>query len=326
MLLAVMATLMTTACTQPWWGGGGPTTTTPGSPGGVAGVRHKRVTYPALRVPGMTGDNMSMVNTVVPVAEKPCTDCYIVGFRAGLVDSTGKQVNVREGYWLHHMVLFNSTPSSPGIACGFEGFFSSGNERISIDLTKSGNYGYAVRATDRWMLNEDLANLTMEAKSMSVTVDFDYVPQSTPGVRPARPLWLGASMCMGAYIPALPGKHSYSWTWTATLAAKVIYAHMHMHDGATDGTFALNGRVFCDSTQQYGTTPESIEGPGTMMPGMPHISAVHACQGTRENPVAQFGPGDRLTATANYDSNAHMLMGDEPLMGIGHIWLDASPV
>lgn len=285
-------------------------------------MQHKRVTYPAVGVPGMTGTDMSMKNTGVASAEKPCTDCYIVGFRAGLVDTAGNQVNVREGYWLHHMVLGNSTPSSPGLACGFEGFFSSGNERMAIDLTKSGNYGYLVRPTDRWSLTEDLANLTTTEKTMSVTVDYDYVPKNTPGIRPAKPLWIGASMCMGAYIPAQQGKHSYSWTWTATVAAKLFYVHMHMHDGATSGTFSRNGEVFCDSTQFYGTTPESIEGPGTMMPGMGHISAVHACQGTGDNPVTQFVPGDRLTATANYDSDAHMFMGDEPLMGIGHAWID----
>jgi hypothetical protein len=302
--------------------GGGTTTTRPG--GGGTGTQHKRVTYPAVSVPGGTNGDMGMTNSGALNAQKPCTNCYITGFHATLVDPAGRDVNVREGYWLHHMVLSNNTPSSMGLACGSEGFFTSGNERITIDLTKSGNYGYPVRATDSWSLIEELANVTTTAKSMSVAVDFDYVPMSTPGIRPAKPLWIGAMGCSGAYIPAQQGKHSYSWTWTSTVNAKVIYAHMHMHDGATNGTFAVNGQEYCDSTQLYGTTPESIEGPDAMMPGMGHISEVHSCQGTTASPVTTIKRGDRLTQTANYDSNAHMLMGTEPLMGIGHAWIDVS--
>jgi hypothetical protein len=288
-------------------------------------VQHRRITYPAVRVPGTSGEDMGMTSTGAAVAEKPCPmGCYITRFQAGLADTSGNQVNVREGYWLHHMVLSNNTPSSRGLACGVEGFFTSGNERMTIDLTKSGNYGYPVRATDSWSLIEELANVTPTAKTMSVTVDFDYVPLTTLGIRPAKPLWIGAEGCSGAYIPAQQGQHSYSWTWTSTVSARLIYAHMHMHDGATNGVFARNGQQYCDSTQFYGTTPESIEGPGTMMPGMAHISEVHACQGTRDNPVTLIRPGDRLTQTANYDSNAHMMMGNEPVMGIGHAWIDMS--
>jgi hypothetical protein len=196
---------------------------------------------------------------------------------------------------------------------------------MTIDLSKSGNYGYPVRATDHWSLTEELANITDAPAKMSVTVDFDYVPMNTPGIRPAKPLWIGAAGCMGAYIPAQKGQHSYSWTWNATVDAKILYVHMHMHDGATSGTFALNGEPYCESTQMYGTTPESIEGPDTMMPGMAHISEVHACQGTSDEPVTQFKRGDKLTQTAHYDSDAHMFMGTEALMGIGHAWIDVSP-
>jgi hypothetical protein len=159
---------------------------------------------------------------------------------------------------------------------------------------------------------------------MSVAVDFTYVPMGTPGIRAAKPLWIGASGCSGSYIPAQQGKHSYSWTWNASVSAKILYVHMHMHDGATNGTFAINGQQYCDSTQLYGTTPESIEGPNGAMPGMGHISEVHSCQGTSSQPVASFRRGDRLTQTGNYDSNAHMLMGTEPLMAIGHAWIEVT--
>jgi hypothetical protein len=146
---------------------------------------------------------------------------------------------------------------------------------------------------------------------------------STPGMRPATPLWFGAGNCMGVFPNQ--GSRAYSApVWNATVAAKLIYVHMHMHDGAVNGTFAKNGQVFCDSTQTYGGKPEFIEGPNSMMPGMEHISSVHACQGTADNPVVRINPGDQLVATANYDANVHMMMdmGSEPIMGIGHAWLD----
>jgi hypothetical protein len=312
----VMAAGTLVACTA----GGG----VPGGPSTPPGmVQHKQVIYPAVNVRGGSNGDMGMANTAVASAEKPCTDCYLVGFRAGLIDSSGNQVNVREGYWLHHMVLLNT--SNPGLACGVgDSFFSSGNERMAIDLRKSGNYGYPVRRSDRWSLIEELANLTTTAKPMAVTVDYDYVPMNTPGIRTATPLWIGAAGCVGSYIPPVQGRHSYNWTWTTTVSAKVLYFHMHTHDGGTDGTLSKNGQVFCDSTQYYGTTPDSIEGPGTMMPGMPHISAVHQCQGTADQPIGQFRRGDKITSTVNYDSNEHPLMGTEPLMGIGIAWLDTS--
>jgi hypothetical protein len=304
--------------TPPPVGGGGDG----GGGGGPAGVLHKRITYPAVNVPGGRGTNMGMKNANVMMAQKPCSNCYITRFQAGLADMTGKQVNVPDGYWLHHMVLTNNTPSTPGLACGMEGFFTSGNERMAIDLSKSGNYGYPVRATDSWSMIEELANVTTTAKTMSVTVDFDYVPMAGAALRPAKPIWIGAAGCMGAYIPATPGVHTYNWTWTSSVAGKMIWAHTHTHDGSTEGTFAVNGRVFCHSEQLYGTTPESIEGPGTMMPGMAHISDVKGCQGTHDSPIATIKRGDRITSSVTYDSNKHMFMGTEPLMGIGHTWID----
>jgi hypothetical protein len=332
-LLVVMFVIAAGAgCTTgggwPWWT---PTTTTT-VPGGGPGGGHRQVSYGPYTIPAMAGDRMGMIRNRFEFGiEKPCTNCYLTSIRAGLVAAAdGTSVNVREGLWLHHMNLVNSSSTDLTCARGFgyggERFFASGNERTPIDLSRSGNYGYPVRPADSWSILFELMNMTTAPANVRITVDFDWVPLTSPGFKAARPVWLDiGGQCGISDRPARSGRYEYTPApWFVTTPAKLLYVHGHMHDGATDLLVLHNDRVVCDSFQHYGEKPEYVEGPSSAMPGMAHISSVDQCQGTAAAPLTRLAVGDRLSITARYDADAHMQMGDEPVMGIAHAWVDAS--
>jgi hypothetical protein len=326
-LLIVMLTVITTvACTQP--GGGG---------GATAG--HRQITYGPFTVPAANGTRMGMITNQFRLnVAKPCTNCYITGMRAGLIDASGRSVNVNTGQWLHHMVLLNSGATSIGCAghLGGEWFFASGNERTPLDLTRSGSYGYPVRSTETWQLIADLMNMATVPATVRITMDFDFVPMSTPGLRPARPIWIDAGCLSASEVPVPAGRTTFdvSAQWTMAQPAKLLYIHGHMHDGGTHMDITANGREICDSQMHYGETPEYVEGgmdhsmPGMDMGGMGHISSVSLCQGTTTAPVAQFSAGTVVRLVGHYDANAHPLMKNgnsyEGVMGIAHGWMDMS--
>jgi hypothetical protein len=323
-------------------GGGGIIPTAPGG-GGLGGGQHRQVSYGPFTIPAARGTTMGMLeNTFRLNVAKPCTGCYVTGIKAGLVGMNGQPLNVNTGEWLHHMVLMNS--GATDLACaahGAEWFFASGNERTPVDLTKSGNYGYPVRVTDSWSLIVDLMNMTTSSSNVRVTVDFDYVPMSTPGMRPARPIWIDAGGCPGASEVPVMGRKVFDLPaqWRPLRNAKLLSIHGHTHDGATAMDVSVNGRQVCSSVQHYGESPEYIEGGGGSdhgmpdmpgMPGMPmgmaHISSAAVCQGTYNQPVAQITAGGLVRTVTHYDDSLHPLMKNggryENVMGIAHGWVD----
>jgi hypothetical protein len=259
---------------------------------------------------------------------KPCSNCFITSMQANLIDpSNGQTLNIDDGLWLHHMVLFNRAKQD--ITCGpntligglGQRFFSSGNERTPTKA--DGLYGYPVGAGDQWTLIYDLMNTTAQPRPVSIVVNFSWVPDTTPGYRAITPVWLDINQCGNSQRPAQTGQYSYNYTWTAPQNGKLIGIGGHLHDGGADLAVTRGNEWICMIKPSYGGDPAYIEGPGSLsMPGMPHISSMSRCQGTRDKPVATIRAGDQLILTAYYDSNAHMQMGTEPIMGIAVGYLD----
>lgn len=299
-----------------------PPTTPPG--GGQPGT--KTVRYGPFTVPAAAPGRMGMLsNNLAFNVEKPCSDCYITRMQAGLVNPDGTTANVDQGLWLHHMVMFDSAKQDltcPGTGVGLLGqrFFSSGNERTAVDGLDG--YGYRIGANDSWTLIYDLMNMTAERKPVYITVSFDYIPATTPGIKELTPMWLDINQCGTSERPAKTGQYSYGYTWRATRPGRLLGIAGHIHDGGTHLTIEHNGQLVCDSKAGYGG-PAYTEGPGSVdMPGMAHLSSMTICRGSAAQPVATIRTGDQIQLTAFYDSNAHMQMGDEPVMGIAVGYLD----
>jgi len=260
---------------------------------------------------------------------RPCTNCYITRMRANLITADGTTVNVDDGLWLHHMVMWDSAKRDMTCPNGLfnavnmgQRFFSSGNERHEVRFDAP--YGYRLGANDRWTMIYELMNMTAQARDVYVTVTFDYVPATTPGYRDVTPIWLDVNQCGTSEKPARTGQYSYDSTFTMPGNGNLLRLWGHVHDGGTHLTVTQNGQLVCDSVATYGGSPEFVEGPASVdMPGMPHISYMTECDGTPARPVAALRAGDVLKLTAYYDSDAHMQMGTEPVMGIALGYLDA---
>jgi hypothetical protein len=240
--------------------------------------------------------------------------------QAGLETPDGANANVDRGLWLHHMVMADSAKQDltcPGRGPGLLGqrFFSSGNERSPV--ASEGPFGYPQGTNSSWNLIYDLMNMTSQVRRVGITVTFEYVPLSTPGIKPMTPLWLDINQCANSERPAQTGQYSYSYSLTSQWTGKLIGIGGHLHDGGTHVTISTNGKVVCDSKATYGGTPAYVEGANsTHMPGMGHISDMSRCHGTEANPVTAIKPGDKIDLVAYYDANAHMQMGTHPVMGI----------
>jgi hypothetical protein len=74
----------------------------------VQGAKTVKVRYGPYKVPNMSvknimGEEGTLWNYPDNHVKKPCDECYIVGMNAGLEWPNGKNANINEGMWLHHV-------------------------------------------------------------------------------------------------------------------------------------------------------------------------------------------------------------------------------
>lgn len=335
-ILAGMATLIASAgaCTRPGPG--------PGQPGPGTGPQHVQIKYGPFTIPGADQPATGIFAGVAPFlggqsetgmiwnaprvnVTKPCSDCYITGLKAGLITPDGQNANINRGLWLHHMVLLASGRGKRDATCpsglqqvaigrmGAERVFASGNERTFGNF--DAGYGYRMNPADQLHLLVDLMNMNEAPQAVYMTLDYDFVPGSTPGTKNVRPLWFDAAQCGISEVPGRTGQYTVqSGTWTSTVAGKFLMGGGHVHDGGTHLTIEQNGQVVCDSVAAYGETPEYRAG-GAMdhdMGGMDHgdmggwhesISSMNFCHNFGDLRV-----GDRMHITGYYDDSQHAQM------------------
>jgi hypothetical protein len=324
----------------------GPTTTRTTAPSNIP-IQTKKIRYGPFTVPNVNAPGKSSLSWALPFLgvtlekgmiwnepkkdqTKPCDDCFITSIEAGLEYTDGSNANIHNGLWLHHMVAMNqgagrsdATCSSaafsmPHFAVGAtaknsERFFASGNERTTMNILEqqSGRYGYRVNPADRFHFLVDLMNLNTTDKTVYLTLDYKYVPASTPGFRAARPVWLDAAQCGTSEVAAKTGRYTVTApTYISNISGTLLGGGGHLHDGGTNAIIEKNGQKVCDSVAKYGTKPEYIEPGGHEDPGgghghggMQHISEHTLCP-----PGWSIAPGDRLVLKGLYDDAAHPQM------------------
>jgi hypothetical protein len=124
------------------------------------------------------------------VTEKPPVDGWIVGIKPNLVyaDGTVPKTNLvmfHHGVWLN---LSGSDSTSPGVP---ERFFATGEEKTRLRMPPG--FGYRYEASDTWLLNHMVHNLTSQPMELYVTYEIDFIPAGSPaaeGMRPVRPIWM----------------------------------------------------------------------------------------------------------------------------------------
>ena len=152
------------------------------------GVQHLHYKYGPLPIQAGQ-NNIQIGQNEVP---KPKVDGWITRMQPNLelMDGTVPPVDVIH---LHHAVWLNLT--HPGVASGgnnnFAPFFAAGEEKTIFQLPQG--YGMRYRASDKWILNYMIHNLTSRPTKVYITWDIDFVPDSAPGAKgmvEAHPLWM----------------------------------------------------------------------------------------------------------------------------------------
>jgi plastocyanin len=122
--------------------------------------------------------------------DKPRVDGWITRIRPDLVYTSGEVPGV-DVIHLHHGVWLNLSRRDitwPGLP---ERFFAAGEEKTITTFPKG--YAYRYRASDVWLLNHMIHNLTPVPTEVYMVYEIDFIPDSSPaarGLRPVKPLWL----------------------------------------------------------------------------------------------------------------------------------------
>jgi hypothetical protein len=135
-------------------------------------ARTATVRYGPYSIPAATStEHGELPNRVALNVQKPCTNCYITGFKPNLVYADGSTANINTGPMLHHVVFFNSGQDDT-VCRGPRRVMSSGNERM--ESVFPAGYGFRVGSLDRWTLLYDLMNHAHEEKSVYIQFTFTY--------------------------------------------------------------------------------------------------------------------------------------------------------
>jgi plastocyanin len=151
------------------------------------GVQHLHFRYGPLHI--RPGSNLILIGQAKPT-EKPSEDGYVTKIKPNLVTTKGV-IPPTYKLHLHHGVWLNTgaqDATSPGLP---ERFFASGEEKTTFSIPAP--YGYPVKASDRWIINYMIHDLTNRPYNVYITYDVDFVPlHSKLGrkMKPVKPIWM----------------------------------------------------------------------------------------------------------------------------------------
>ncbi|KAF2665986.1 hypothetical protein BT63DRAFT_46045 [Microthyrium microscopicum] len=274
-------------------------------------------------------------------AEKPCTDCYITGLRAGLEYPNGTVANTNTGMWLHHAVLYDFGRQDLACATMPYRFFASGNERSRLDLSINGQSktGFPLLDSSNMGITIELMNEYAEERDAILTLEFEYVPTLRKDFGPVDALWLDITGVCGESEADVPKNTTTFEFHTPDVmiktSGKILAAGGHLHDGGTLCRITKNSKKLCDFIPTYGLLPEYIDNIPMQMPDMAGLGYIPHKQSAVRKHISKmplcylpgdYSPGDKFGLISYYDLNAYEPMigskgGLEPVMGISIIYL-----
>jgi hypothetical protein len=238
--------------------------------------------------------------------EKPCTNCYITRMVPDLVYADGRQAGHNTNTMLHHLVLANRQTDRSDATCANSGtlglvgqrFFASGDERAVVEFPP--NFGYKIGADSMWVLIWELANMQEQPQSLFFQVTFEYVPDSTPGMKEVEPVWFDADQCGTSHVAIPAGPTTAGWNWTVNRPGEIVSVFNHLHDYGSriEIRNEATGQLVCEGRAGYGESPLYVDSHG-----MQHISSMSSCVGTAAQPgLGTVANGQRVTMTGHYDA------------------------
>ena len=260
----------------------------PAASAGTTTVRWGPYTIPAgtMTDPGMIHNKLQLA------VRRPCSDCFITGFKPDLVYADGTKATMDQGPMLHHAVWTSqwrsdATCGNTWLGLAGQRFFATGNERTAISFPPG--YGYRVRWYDSWNMLVDLMNHSTTEKTVYVQVTYTTRP-SWESVKSVRPVWLDIDQCGDSEYSIPAGYSDKHWDWKVNVPGKVVAAlgHVHGHGIAVEATNeSEGGKSICRSR-------------ATLDPADVHsVLAMSTCSG---DPLARVKAGQTVRLHSEYQS------------------------
>ena len=274
-------------------------------------VRRIRYRYGPINVtPGQNWINLGAITA----AQKPARAGFITRIRPDLVRADGSvppsnQVMFHHGVWLN---ASRSDATRPGIP---ERFFAAGEEKTILTLPRG--FGYPVKGSDRWLMNDMIHNLIPNRMKLYITYDVDFVPARSPTGRrmqPVRPVWMDVEN--GGSYPVFDvkrgsgrnGRFTYpdqavrpygdgpaKNVWTVDRPGVLVATSGHLHSGGlwTDLSAEREGRS--NAVRLFRSKARYFEPAGP-------VSWDVAMSATRAGWRIRLRTGDRLRISATYET------------------------
>ena len=148
----------------------------------------ERITYRVGPLTVTPGQNRIAFRPMSGV-EKPAVDGWITRIKPDLVNEDGT-VPLSSKIMFHHGVWLNMSRRD-ATSGGQERFFATGEEKTITQFPPG--YGYQYKASDFWLLNHMIHNLTPQAATVYATYTIDFIPADSPaaeGMKPVTPVWM----------------------------------------------------------------------------------------------------------------------------------------
>jgi hypothetical protein len=176
----------------------------PVSKAAPAGTQRIRYRYGPLDItPGQNWINVGAISA----SQKPSVDGYITRIRPDLVREDGTVPPSNE-VMFHHGVWLNASRQDPTAPQLPERFFAAGEEKTIMTFPKG--YGYAVKASDLWLMNDMIHSLIPDRMKLYITYDVDFIPADHPtaaNMKSARPIWM--DVANGSMYPVFDVKRGW---------------------------------------------------------------------------------------------------------------------
>ncbi len=197
--------------------------------------------------------------------ERPSVDGWITKIKPNLVRADGTTPLSNE-VMFHHGVWINLSRRD-ATSGGQERFYATGEEKTAMEFPPG--FGYRYKASDVWLLNHMIHNLTPQTMTLYISYTVDFIPDTSPaaaGITPVRPIWMdvqngsnypvfdvhrGDGGKDGKYTypndatdPYPPGIHKNQWTVDQDGVLMASVGHVHSGGLSTDLTLTRPGAKY----------------------------------------------------------------------------------
>src|SRR5215207_3440928 len=190
---------------------------------------------------------------------KPPVDGWITSFKPDLVRVADGSVPGVDVIHLHHGVWLTEDASSP-LGYGYSPLFAAGEEKTTFSAPPG--FGWRYEASDRWLMNHMIHNLTPTPEEVYITYELGFIPAGSPaaaGIRQIETAWMdtvgGAYPVFDAKRGRYGGDRRFTYPdeargaapngWTVPEDGALVGSGGHLHPGGlwTDLELTRDGRT-----------------------------------------------------------------------------------